>query len=163
MRAGLLITQRSRVQIPPPLLVSQVKALSQQGEGLCVSGTVVKRVAATALRAARQRDGGDGVTRDETAWTWWTLPLGISGCLAQRYRKCIPVSSHSCRTSRNMRNPGLGRGRQRLSWHRLPGARDPPLLESDDGVAGRRGADAAAYFLQRALPAQWVCPGSPRV
>ena len=26
----------------------------------CVSGTVVKRIAATALRAARQRDGGDG-------------------------------------------------------------------------------------------------------
>ena len=53
----------------------------------CVSGTVVKRVAATALRAARQRDGGDGVTRDETAWTWWTLPPAISGCLAQRYSR----------------------------------------------------------------------------
>ena len=51
----------------------------------CVSGTVVKRVAATALRPARQRDGGDGVTRDETAWTWWTLPPAISGCRARRY------------------------------------------------------------------------------
>jgi hypothetical protein len=50
----------------------------------CVSGTVVKRVAATALRAARLRDGGDGVTRDETAETWWTLPPAISGCLARR-------------------------------------------------------------------------------
>jgi hypothetical protein len=80
----------------------------------CVLGTVVKRVAATALRAARQRDGGDGVTRDETAWTWWTLPPAIAGCLAQRYRKCIPVSSRSCWTSRNMRSPGSGRGRQRL-------------------------------------------------
>ena len=80
----------------------------------CVSGTVVKRVAATALRAAWQRDGGDGVTRDETAWTWWTLPPAIAGCLAHRYRKCIPVSSHSCWTTRNMRNPGLGQGRQRL-------------------------------------------------
>jgi len=37
-----------------------------------------------------------------------------------------------------------------------------PLLEFNNGVAGRRGADAATYFLQRALPAQWVCPGSPR-
>jgi hypothetical protein len=56
----------------------------------CVSGTVAKRVAATALRTARQRDGGDWVTRDETAWTWWTLPPAISGCRAQRYRTCIP-------------------------------------------------------------------------
>jgi hypothetical protein len=39
-----------------------------------------------------------------------TLPLAISGCLAQRYRKCIPASSHSCWTTRNMRKPGLGRG-----------------------------------------------------
>jgi hypothetical protein len=57
---------------------------------------------------------GDEVTRDETAWTWWTLPFGISGCLARRYRKCIPISSHSCWTSRNMQSPGLGQGRQRL-------------------------------------------------
>ena len=128
----------------------------------CVSGTVVRRVAATALRAARQRDGGDAVTRDETAETWWTLPPAISECLAQRYRTCIPVSSHSCWTSRNMRNPGLGPPAASRGI-RLPTARDPPLLESDDGVAGRRGAGATAYFLQRALPAQWVCPGSPRV
>jgi hypothetical protein len=49
-----------------------------------VSGTAVKRVVATALRAARQRDGGDGVTRDETAWTWWTLPSAAAGRLVQR-------------------------------------------------------------------------------
>ena len=67
-----------------------------------------------ALRAPRQRDEGDGVTRDKTAWTWWTLPPAISGRLAQRYRECIPVSCHSCWTSRNMRSPGLGQGRQRL-------------------------------------------------
>jgi hypothetical protein len=57
---------------------------------------------------------GDGVTRDETAWTWWTLPPAISGCLARRYRKCIPVSSHSCWTTPNMPNPGLAQGRQQL-------------------------------------------------
>ena len=37
-------------------------------------GAVVKRVVGTGLCAARQRDRGDAVTRDETAWTWWTLP-----------------------------------------------------------------------------------------
>ena len=59
--------------------------------------------------------------------------------------------------------PGLGQGRQRLVVASgLPGARDPPLLESNDGVA-RICADVAALFLQRALPAQWFCPGSPRV
>jgi hypothetical protein len=29
-------------------------------------------------------------------------------------RNCIPVSSHSCWTSRNMQSPGLGQGRRRL-------------------------------------------------
>ena len=38
----VLITQRSRVQIPPRYQFPQVKALSQLGEGLCVPGTVVK-------------------------------------------------------------------------------------------------------------------------
>jgi hypothetical protein len=51
----------------------------------CVSSTVARRVAEAALRAAWRRDGGDGVARDETAWTWWTLPPAIAGCLAQRY------------------------------------------------------------------------------
>ena len=37
---------------------------------------------------------------------------------------------------------------------RLPRAPVPSLLESYDGVAGRRGADATVYFLQRVLPAQ---------
>jgi hypothetical protein len=26
------------------------------------------------------------MTRDETAWTWWTLPSAIAGCAAQRYQ-----------------------------------------------------------------------------
>ena len=34
MGVVVLITQRSRVQIPPPLLVPQFRALSRQGEGL---------------------------------------------------------------------------------------------------------------------------------
>ena len=50
----------------------------------CASRTVVKGVVGAGLRAARRRDGGDGVTRDETAWTWWTPPPAIAGCLAQR-------------------------------------------------------------------------------
>ena len=64
-------------------------------------------------------------------------------------RNCIPVSSHSCWTSRNMQSPGLGQGRPAACRGiRLPRARDPPLLEFNDGAAGCRGADAATYFLQ---------------
>jgi hypothetical protein len=66
----------------------------------CVSETVVKRVAETGLRAARQRDTGDGVARDETAWTWWTLPPAVAGCRAQRYHRQPPVSSCPSLTSR---------------------------------------------------------------
>jgi hypothetical protein len=52
-----------------------------------VPGAVAKPVAAPGLRAAWQRDGRDGVTRDETAWTWWTSLPATSGCLAQKYRR----------------------------------------------------------------------------
>ena len=69
-------------------------------------GNCSKTSSRTTLRAARQRDRA---TRDETAWTTWTLPPAIFGCLAQRYCKCIPVSSRSRRTTPNMRNPGLGK------------------------------------------------------
>jgi hypothetical protein len=58
-----------------------------------VPGTVVRHVVPTALRAAWQRDGGDGAARDETAWTRWTLPPAISGCFAYRYRGYPSVSS----------------------------------------------------------------------
>jgi hypothetical protein len=110
-----LITQRSRVQIPPPLLISAGQGpFPTRRRAFCVPGTVVKRLVGAALRAASRRDGGDEVTRDETTWTRWTLTPAIAGWLAQRYCKCIPVSSHSCWTSRNMRNPGSGQGRQRL-------------------------------------------------
>jgi hypothetical protein len=30
------------------------------------------------------------MARDETTWAWWTVPPAISGCVAQRYRKCHP-------------------------------------------------------------------------
>ena len=26
------------------------------------------------------------MTRDETAWTWWTLPPAVAGCPAQKYQ-----------------------------------------------------------------------------
>jgi hypothetical protein len=80
----------------------------------CASRTVVKVVVGAGLRAVWQCDAGDGVTRDEKSWTCWTPLSALAGCLAQRYRTCIPVSSHSCWTSRNMRRPGSGQGRQRL-------------------------------------------------
>ena len=35
--------------------------------------------------SARRRDEGGAVTRDETAWTWWTFPPAVAGRLAQRY------------------------------------------------------------------------------
>src|SRR5215472_16096693 len=57
-----LITQRSRVQIPPPLLVTAGQGPFPTWErAFCMPGTVARRVAETGLRAARQRDGGDGV------------------------------------------------------------------------------------------------------
>jgi hypothetical protein len=84
----------------PLLLLSAGQGPFLAGRGpFCVSETVVKRVAAT----ARRRDEGDAMARDETTWTWWTLPPAIAGYLAQRYRKCILLSSHSRRTSRNVR------------------------------------------------------------
>jgi ADP-ribose pyrophosphatase YjhB (NUDIX family) len=44
------------------------------------------------LRGPR-RDGGDGLTRAETAWTWGMFPLAISRCFAQRYHRHPPASS----------------------------------------------------------------------
>jgi hypothetical protein len=64
----------------------------------CVPGAVAKRVAATVLHAALQGDRGDGVTRDETAWTWWTLPPATAGRLAQKYRRCTGVRAGPART-----------------------------------------------------------------
>jgi hypothetical protein len=61
------------------------RPFSYQEEGLWRFRRVAKHVAATRFRGPRQRDGGDGVARDETAWTWWTLPPAIAGCLAQKY------------------------------------------------------------------------------
>ena len=137
---------------PPATSFRSSRPFPIRERAFCASRTVVKGVVGAGLRAAWQRDGGDGVTRDETAWTWWTPPLGISGCRAQRYRKRIPVSSRSCWTSRNMRRPVVGpRPPAACRGIRLPRVRDPPLLEFNDGTAGRRSADTATYFLQRAL------------
>jgi hypothetical protein len=84
-----LITQRSRVQIPPPLLVPQVKALSRQREGLCVTWHVTRAGARAAGQGSASETGWHGARQ---RGTWWTFPPAISGRLAQRYRKCIPVS-----------------------------------------------------------------------
>jgi len=43
---------------------------------------------------------------DAAAWDLWVLGPEV--------RKCIPVPFHSCWTSRSMRSPVLGQGRQRL-------------------------------------------------
>ena len=95
----------------------------------CVSGTVAKRVAETRLPAAPQRDGGDGVTRGQTAWTRWTLPPATSGCLAQRAHKCILLCSHSRRTSQKRAEP-RDRPSPACRGIRLPRRRDPPCSSS---------------------------------
>jgi len=74
------------------------RPFSYQEEGLWRFRRVAKRVAATRFRGPRQRDGGDGVTWDETAWTWWTLPSAIAGCLAQKYRRRSGVRAGLART-----------------------------------------------------------------
>jgi hypothetical protein len=123
------------------------RPFSRLGGAFCASRTVVKFVVGAGLRAVWQCDAGDGLTRDETSRTCWTLLSALAGCPAQRSRTCIPVSSHSRWTSWNMWSPGVRPGPPAASRGiRLPRARDQPLLQSDDGVAGRRGADATAYF-----------------
>ena len=84
MGTGLLITQRSRVQIPPPLLNQQVKALSYHGKGLLRTGRCSKMCSGNRAPGGLAANRGDGVTRDETAWTLQTLPPAIAGRLAQR-------------------------------------------------------------------------------
>ena len=66
------------------------------------------------------------MTRDETAWTWWTLPPAIAGRLAQRSHMRIPLCSHW--------RPATKRGEISL------------LLEFNDGVAGRC-RPCGAYFI----------------
>ena len=133
------------------------------------SDAVAKHVAATWVRAAWRRDGGDGAARDETAWTWWTLPPAVAGCFAQRYRKCIPASSHSCWTSRNTRSRSGVTSARRMYGHgiRPPGTRGPvlalPLLELISSVA-----DRAVPMRLRIRPAHcavwsaWACSLSHR-
>ena len=50
--------------------------------GLCSKGCS-SNSAPHGLAARRGRRDGT----DETAWTWWTLPPAIAGCLAQKYRR----------------------------------------------------------------------------
>src|SRR5271166_2022512 len=65
--------------------------------------------------------------------------------------KVPSVYARSCRTGPNGRNRGgLCRGRPMFARGvRIPGARAQPEPELRDGVAGHRGADAAAYSLPR--------------
>jgi hypothetical protein len=104
------------------------------------------------------------VTRDETAWTWWDAAAcdrWVPGPeVPQVHPGLLPFVLDYPEHAEPRVRPGPPAASRGI---RLPGARDPPPLDSDDGAAGRRGAGAAAYFLQRALPAQWTCPGSPRV
>jgi hypothetical protein len=64
------------------------------------------------------------------------VPARYRWVLGPEVRKPIPVSSHSCWTSRNMWNPGLGGGRQRLVAASAAKSARSPLLESNDGATG---------------------------
>jgi hypothetical protein len=64
------VTQRSQVQIPPPLLLSAGQGPFPVWRGPLRFVRCSKTCSGTGLREAWQRDRGDGVTRDETAWTW---------------------------------------------------------------------------------------------
>ena len=44
------------------------------------------------VRRAELRTGEMGWHGVRQRGTWWTFSLAIAGRLAQRYRKCIPVS-----------------------------------------------------------------------
>jgi hypothetical protein len=106
----------------------------------CVPGTVVKGVVGAELRAAWRQDGGDGAARDETAWTWWTLPPAIAGCPARRSHRQPPVSSHPWWTRPNARSRSAVSSARRMSvLHPVTrSARtSQPFLELTDGVADR--------------------------
>jgi hypothetical protein len=125
----LLITQRSQVQIPAPVLVSAGQGFLSVGEDLLRAGAVVKRVPET----------GSVQPRSETGWHRkrqpgrdGRLPSMIAGCLAQSCRKRIrslPVCV------------GPAGGVSGLS--RYPAAkREIRPCSVNDGAAGRCGADA---------------------
>ena len=76
-----LITQRSRVQIPPPLLVSAGQGPFPAGEGLGVSGHVTTTGAGALPEAETSPDGA------RQCGTWLNTLLEISGCLAQRHHR----------------------------------------------------------------------------
>jgi hypothetical protein len=69
-----------------------------------------------------------------------------------------PVSSHSCWTSPNMRNPGFGWGRQRLVV--ASGCQEREIRPCSSPMTAPRDA-AVPMFLQSALPAQWVLSWQP--
>ena len=119
-------------------------------------------VVGAGLRAAWRRDG---MTRDETTWTWWTLPPPISRCLARRYHRHPPLSSRPCWTSRNARSrSGLRRPAGCLlaaSGHTPGSARTSPA-PVDQRSCGPGGADAATYSSRTlrsmvGLPATCAC------
>jgi hypothetical protein len=79
------------------------------------------------------------VARDETAWTWWTLPAAIAGCMAQRYHVTDIGPFLSCWTSRNARTRSgvITSRRTLLATSGYPECEDEPLPELIDGVAAR--------------------------
>ena len=48
------------------------------------------------------------MARNETTWTWWTLPPAISGCLAQKYRQRTGVRAGPVGFQNSATGPDLG-------------------------------------------------------
>ena len=49
------------------------------------------------------------MARDETTWTWWTLPPAIAGCLARMYHRCTKVRARSIRARTQARRKRVWR------------------------------------------------------
>ena len=92
---GLLITQRSRVQIPPPLLVFAGQDISRWERAFGVSGHVTTTGAGALPEAETSPDGA------RQSGTRLSTLLAISGRLARKYRWRTSLS-HPCWPSPNV-------------------------------------------------------------
>ena len=84
------------------------------------------------------------------------VPVDVVGCLAQRYAECIPVSSHSCWTSRNMRSPAFRPGPPALVV--ASGCQEREIRPCSSSITARR--DAAVQMRLPIFPPMRLEPRS---
>ena len=86
MGTGLLITQRSGFRIPARYRFPAVRGhFPSRERGLLRAGHCSKTCSSARALRGLAATGETRWARDETAWTWWTLPPAIAGCPSQRY------------------------------------------------------------------------------